>query len=321
MAIRPAACPAFPEDPRGRPVAPGHGVSAPLPEVLCAGSALWDHIARTEVPVARGADLPGRIRRQPGGVALNIALALARRGLRPAMLSAIGLDEDGEALVAALRAGGVDERWLHRGSFPTDQYLAIECPDGLVAGIADAHSLEATGASVLAPLLDGRLASAARPWPGPLVVDGNLAASQFGELATRAEFARADLRIIPASPSKAPRLRPLLEQPRVTLYANLAEAQVLCARRFDDAREAAMALLALGVRHALVSDGPRAAADANEESVIVRAPPEVQVRRVTGAGDTLLAAHVAAQLRGAGRIEAFEHALQAAARHVAGDDR
>jgi len=295
-------------------------VPDPGPDILCAGSALWDHIARTDLPVPRGADLPGRVCRQPGGVALNIALALARRGMRPVMLSAVGLDEDGEALVAALRAGGVAPGFLHRGRFPTDQYLAIECPQGLVAGIADAQSLEAAGGDVFAPLRDGRLGSAARPWAGTLVLDGNLSAAQFGEICARPEFSAVDLRVIPASPSKAPRLRPLLELPRVTLYANLAEAEALCARRFDDAREAAIALLARGVRRALVSDGPRAAADANEESVIVRAPPEVLARRVTGAGDTLLAAHVAAQLRGAGRIEAFEHALQAAARHVAGGD-
>lgn len=296
------------------------GVSSDLPDILCAGSALWDHIARTDVRVPPGADLPGRIRRQPGGVALNIAMALARRGLHPAMLTAVGLDADGEALVAALRAAGVDGRWLHRGQFPTDQYLAVESPDGLVAGIADAHSLEAVGPAVLAPLRDGRLGSAAHPWKGTLVLDGNLCAAQFAEIATGPEFAAADLRVTPASPGKALRLRPLLDLPRVTLYVNRQEAEVLCGRHFEDARVAAMALLGLGVRHVLVTDGALMTADANDEALLLRAPAAVEARCVTGAGDTLLAAHVAAVLRGASRVEALEAALQAASRHVAGGE-
>lgn len=290
-----------------------------VPDILCAGSALWDHIARTEVPVPAGADLPGRIRRQPGGVALNIARSLARRGLRPAMLSAVGVDEDGEMLVAALDASGVESGFLHRGSLPTDKYLAVESPAGLVAGIADAHSLEAAGSAVLAPLRDGRLGDAQRPWRGVLVLDGNLSPAQLAEVATRPEFAAADLRLTPASPGKAQRLRALLDMPRATLYANRQEAEVLCARRFEDARSAAIALLALGVRHALVTDGALTTADANDESILLRAPPPVEARQVTGAGDTLMAAHIAAVLAGASRVQALEAALEAAARHVAGE--
>ncbi|MEQ9258516.1 MAG: kinase, partial [Roseovarius sp.] len=41
--------------------------------------------------------------------------------------------------------------------------------------------------------------------------------------------------------------------------------------------------------------------------------------RVTGAGDTFMAAHIAAEAAGAPRAEAFANALQAAAIHVSGD--
>ena len=71
------------------------------PDILCIGSVLWDIIGRAPVHMRPGADVPGRITRIPGGVAMNIAMTLARFGLRPALLSAIGRDADGDELVAA----------------------------------------------------------------------------------------------------------------------------------------------------------------------------------------------------------------------------
>jgi sugar/nucleoside kinase (ribokinase family) len=46
----------------------------------------------------------------------------------------------------------------------------------------------------------------------------------------------------------------------------------------------------------------------------------VEPRRITGAGDTFMAAHIAAEAQGHGRAFALEAALQAAATYVAGDN-
>lgn len=59
------------------------------PEILCIGSVLWDVVGRCDTPMQQGGDMPGRIVRLPGGVALNIAMALRRFGLNPALLSAV----------------------------------------------------------------------------------------------------------------------------------------------------------------------------------------------------------------------------------------
>ncbi|MCA3511211.1 MAG: kinase, partial [Rhodobacter sp.] len=67
-----------------------------IPDILCIGSVLWDIIGRAQTAMRRGADVPGRIMRQPGGVALNIAMTLRRFGLRPALLSCVGQDDEGE---------------------------------------------------------------------------------------------------------------------------------------------------------------------------------------------------------------------------------
>ena len=55
-------------------------LTAADPPFLCAGAAHWDIIGRTDLPLPPGADVPGRVTRRPGGVAQNIARALAALG-------------------------------------------------------------------------------------------------------------------------------------------------------------------------------------------------------------------------------------------------
>ena len=64
---------------------------------------------------------------------------------------------------------------------------------------------------------------------------------------------------------------------------------------------------------------PHASAARDGTGVHTQVPPEVLVTRVTGAGDTFLAAHIVAEREGAGREEALARALQAAALYVSGD--
>ncbi|MEX2520623.1 MAG: PfkB family carbohydrate kinase, partial [Paracoccaceae bacterium] len=119
----------------------------PRAPIICIGSVLWDVIGRAPLAMPPGADRPGRIHRRPGGVAMNIAAALARRGLRPTLLSQVGADENGDALVAAAAALGCETGFLSRDpAIATDMYMAIEDPSGLIAAIAAAHGLEEAGA-------------------------------------------------------------------------------------------------------------------------------------------------------------------------------
>lgn len=290
------------------------------PDILCIGSVLWDIIGRCPQPMPAGADRPGRIARLPGGVAMNIATVLARHGLRPALLTAIGRDPDGEDLLAACAALGLDVAHVHRpDDLPTDRYMAVEAAGVLIAAIADARSLEAAGAAILAPLADGRLGSAASPWAGPVALDGNLTASLLAEIAASPLFAAADLRVAPASPGKAERLSALIGHPGATLYVNLEEAGILAGCVPADAGAAAEALLARGARRVLVTDGAGLAACGLAGAGILTArPPEVTALQVTGAGDTFMAAHLVAERGGADRAGALAAGLAAAAAHVAG---
>lgn len=290
------------------------------PDILCVGAMLWDVIGRSTGQMAAGHDVPGRIAHIPGGVALNVAVALARWGMAPAVLSAVGREAEGDALVAeATRLGVICDHLTRRDDLPTDCYMAIEDRSGLIAAIADAHSLEAAGDKILRPLLTGPLGSPQAPYDGQIALDGNLTLSLLEQIAQSPAFARADLRVAPASPGKAERLLPFLTHGRATLYVNLEEAGILCQAQFDDSASAAQGLLARGARRVLVTDGGRSATEADARAAFTQAPPPVLVTRVTGAGDTFMAAHIAAEAAGAAREAALSRALQAAATYVSGE--
>lgn len=291
------------------------------PDILCIGSVLWDIIGRSPIVMRQGSDVPGRITRLPGGVAMNIAMTLARLGLRPAVLTAIGRDAAGDELVAACGRLGVETGFAYRSDdLPTDQYMAVEGANGLIAAVADAHSLEAAGDKILRPLADGRLGALGDPWRGLIALDGNLTVHLLAEIAGSALFAAADLRVAPASPGKAERLVPLMGHPGAVLYVNLEEAGLIAREAFEDAGAAAEGLLARGAARVLVTDGGRACAEGTRGAgVIVDVPPKVMVTRVTGAGDTFMAAHVVAERRGADRAGALAAAIRAAATYVSGE--
>jgi len=291
------------------------------PDILCIGSVLWDVIGRTASHMRLGADVPGRITRLPGGVAMNIAMTLRRFSMTPALITAIGKDSEGEELVSEAARMGMITDYIYRSEdLPTDVYMAIEGANGLIAAIADAHSLEAAGDKILRPLADGTLGSAERPYAGAVALDGNLTEDLLRQIAKSPLFAAADLRVAPASPGKAARLMALRHHPTATLYVNLEEAGILCNTEFATSGDAAAALVDRGARRALVTDGGRSASDATQGAdVLTRTPPAVLVTRVTGAGDTFMAAHIAAEAEGRDRDAALARALRAAATYVSGE--
>ena len=289
-------------------------------EILCVGSVLWDVIGRSASHMRVGSDVPGRITRIPGGVALNIAMTLRRFGMRPILLTAIGRDEEGDDLIARCdRMGLVTDHIYRSDDLPTDIYMAIEGANGLVAAIADAHSLEAAGDKILHPLQDGTLVEAGAPYPGMIVLDGNLTEDLLAEIAQSDLAAAADLRVAPASPGKAERLTPFLSTSTATLYVNVEEAGLLCQQSFTNSEEAAIGLRNRGASRAIVTHGADSTTDIQGWDVVTKTPPEVMVTRVTGAGDTFMAAHIAAEAFGANREDALQSALDAAAKYVSGD--
>ena len=291
-----------------------------IPDILCIGSVLWDIIGRSSSHMRTGSDVPGRITRVPGGVAMNIAMTCNNFGLKPALLSTVGHDPEGDELITAAQSMGLITDHLYRSEdLPTDAYMAIEGGNGLIAAIADAHSLEQAGTKILTPLSNGALGDAQSPWSGIVALDGNLTRDLLADIAKSPLFAASDLRVAPASPGKAERLLALVGHASATLYVNLEEAGLLCQTTFDHAQDGARALVARGVHRVLVTNGSEIAAEATTDTLRTARPPEVLVTRVTGAGDTFMAAHIASEIQGMPPQAALERALNAAATYVSGE--
>ena len=122
-------------------------------DAICVGSVLWDVIGRTDKPISRGDDVGGYIKRIPGGVAFNIAQNLINLELNPCLLGFLGNDSEGDELFSYCQNEGINADYIYRSdNFRTDNYVAIEDHGGVVAAIADAHSLEAVGYEILKPL-------------------------------------------------------------------------------------------------------------------------------------------------------------------------
>lgn len=105
-------------------VKPGPVKPGPV-DVISAGIVIADCVA---CPVRR-LPLPGQLALVDeislfvGGSAANTAVALARLGLRAAVVGRVGADGFGDFLLGSLGAAGCDTRFLHRGVAPTSATL------------------------------------------------------------------------------------------------------------------------------------------------------------------------------------------------------
>jgi sugar/nucleoside kinase (ribokinase family) len=264
-----------------------------------------------------GHDVPGRILRIPGGVAMNIAMALRSHDVAVSLLTSLGADPAGRDLLEEATRRGMETALVHiSDTHPTDQYMAIEGANGLIAAIADAHSLEAEADAVIAPMRDGRVGSGDDPFDGLVVCEGNLPETTLEYISSAAEFSAADVRLAPASPGKAERLKPFFGHSKATFYVNLIEANILLGAKYEAADEAATALVKTGLYRAAVTDGPKTAAIADARGVHSALPPSVTVLRVTGAGDVFMASHIVAEKQGIVGAEALNFALTHTATYI-----
>src|SRR5690349_11577434 len=110
----------------------------PFDSITVFGAASVDRIAATVGATVLGASNPGTARAHPGGVGLNVARGLARLGHRVRLVSRIGRDADGEIVMAAAHAAGVDMSSVSvSGTAPTASYHAAFDHEGsLVIGVA-----------------------------------------------------------------------------------------------------------------------------------------------------------------------------------------
>jgi pseudouridine kinase len=258
--------------------------------IACIGGAHIDRHGMLKQPLVPGTSNPGNVTCDFGGVARNVAENLARLGREVTMVSLVGDDETGRAVVAQLASHGVDTSAIAVWPRPTASYTAILQPGGeLVLGLADMDLYEEITPAMLEsalPLLvdcDG--------W----FVDANLPAATLVWLA--AECGHRWLAADAVSVPKASRLSGVLSKLDL-LFLNRAQAEVI------DAHQAVAGVITAGAAGVSVW--------ANGEVRDVAALP-ADTRDVTGAGDALIAGTLFGITAGRPFFDAVSLGLAAAA--------
>ncbi|GGE84611.1 kinase [Stappia taiwanensis] len=263
------------------------------PSIALIGAIHLDTIAHAAVPIRRETSTPARFVSRPGGVATNVARALARLDIACALAGVVGDDAAGAQLCTELAAQGLDMSAVRRlQGRATGRYLALHDPDGsLAAAVVDGEITETLPAEAFTPL--PTVLTEATVW----FLDTNLPPATLTRLAQDAG-GRRRLVADAVSQAKAPRLAAIL--PRLDLlFCNRAEAAALLALdtcpSADDlaADDLAAALLERGVAACCVSDGGAPLTLADNTGIRRLDVPHVTVRDVTGAGDALIAGTLA----------------------------
>ena len=274
--------------------------------VVVVGGTNMDVVARTSAPLVPATSNPGHTRISPGGVGRNVAACLGLLGAPARLVSVVGDDTFGDEALRVTAECGADVSAVRRAPGRTGTYTAVLDDHGeLVAAVSDMAITDALELDTL-DLDDVAL----------VVVDGNLAPTQVARMLAAATEAGVPVAFEPVSAAKAARLSDLVRD-LFLVTPNADELAALTGRAATAWAEAVTDLHDRGVEHVWVRQGADGSwmCSRGAEPVHLPAVPAAVVD-VTGAGDAMLAAWVAAWLRGADPVAAAREGHRAAAATV-----
>ena len=252
--------------------------------IICLGGATLDRRYHAAEPLIAGTSNPVIGHRAFGGVARNVAENLARLGLDVGLLSILGDDEMGKALLSDLVRHGVDVAAMARtAEKPTGEYVAVIGPDGrLVLGLADMD--------IFALLTKAHLDRASPFLAEASIVfaDCNLPADLVADLARRRAGAGFRLALDAVSAPKTRRLPQSLAGVDL-LFLNRDEADAYLGGPQMTPVAAAAALRARGADAVVLTLGEAGAIVADMSGTLHMPAVEAEAVDVTGAGDAMIA--------------------------------
>jgi pseudouridine kinase len=278
--------------------------------IACIGAAHIDRKATAAGPVVPGSSNPVTMRIGAGGVARNVAENLARLGLSVTMVSRVGDDREGDAVLDGLVEAGVEFDLCTRSTTaPTATYTALLDKAGeLVIGLADMGIYDELTVDVLEPLLPQL--ERIPVW----FIDCNLPAESLRFL-LRHKPEGCTVYVDCVSVAKAARLQDILRGID-TLFANGDEAGYLShvpIRAPLDVCEAGYRLMCNGVGSVVITRGQEGAFVSAPFDYDFFLPPPVDVNEVTGAGDALIAGVIFGRIGGHDMAKAMSLGLACAA--------
>jgi len=261
---------------------------------LVIGGANTDIIGFPDASLLPHDSNPGHVRIGHGGVGRNIAENLARLGVEVDLITAVGDDPAGRALLDACEEAGVSTaRTLVVPGATSSSYLAImDSRHDLEVGINDMRVLEMLDAAHLESV------AAVHPTPDIVVLDANLSRPAI-EAAARL-WSASCLLLDPVSAPKARKAAGILGRLEV-LKANVLEAAELSGVHIDSPATLEVGverLLTIGARRVFVSRGAEGVYCAQGADRVSVKAPDVNIANTTGAGDAFAAGLAYATLAG-----------------------
>ena len=259
--------------------------------ILCVGAANLDRKLRAEGTLAMGTSNPASGAESFGGVARNIAENLARMGAAVSLITAVGSDSSGRALLAHADSLGIDTRGcLRLDDAGSGTYTAVlDAAGQMVVALADMALYD----RITPAFLDTRQQQ--RASASLIVADLNLPLESIAALQRDAARDSVALIVVAVSEPKMNRLPASLAGVRL-LILNEGELAARLGRPLNGDAELAAAcreLQAQGAEDVVVTLGARGVLFTVPGGGAERldAPP-AEVVDVTGAGDAFAAAVV-----------------------------
>ncbi len=280
-----------------------------MADVVVIGGANVDIKARSEFHHRFGTSNPGVVATTAGDVARNIAHNLARLGVDVALISAVGNDPHGDAVLKATATVGVNVDMVLREPVATGTYIALMDNHGeLVSAVSDMRILD-----LISP--DTVLQHIAQLNRAKLVVaDCNLPLDTLIALANKCGD---KLAVEPVSVQKSRKLMEVLKHaPVLVATPNMAQIESLLGTR--DVDVACRSLHAKGLRQVVVHAGVEGAFvfDGHETNHVSTAGSG-PVIDVTGAGDAALSGLIHGLLQGDTLYQSAEFGQVLAAKVIA----
>ncbi|ESW96838.1 carbohydrate kinase [Mesorhizobium sp. LSJC268A00] len=277
-------------------------------KILAVGGAHIDRrgqVSGTYVPAASN---PGTMREDVGGGVFNALRSLVRRGVSASLLSVRGGDALAETVSRAITAAGIADLSAVFLDRTTPSYTALIDRDGeLITGFADMALYDLAFPKQIRRSKVREVVAEA----DAVLCDANLPATALERLVGLA--AGKPVYAIAISPAKVVRLIPVLGA-LALLFMNRREAMVLAGVGANATeRETVDGLRCSGLRSGVVTAGDGPVLGFDEAGAFSILPPVPRkVADVTGAGDALAGATIAALLRGLALRQALREGVAAA---------
>ncbi|TFW11443.1 pseudouridine-5-phosphate glycosidase [Massilia arenosa] len=257
--------------------------------IMCIGAANLDRKLRSIATLVKGTSNPARQDESFGGVARNIAENLARLGAPVALITAIGTDSSGKALLEHAASLGIDTRGTLRvaGSCSGTYTAVLDDHGEMMLALADMALYDQITPEFVVSRQPQRAAAALT------VADLNLPRDTIRALLDDAQRYAVPMVLVAVSEPKMERLPADLTGLRL-LILNQGELEVRVGRKIAndaDMLAACREVQGQGARDLIVTRGSTGVIHTTPDGRIEKlAAREVKVVDVTGAGDAFAAA-------------------------------